>query len=320
MVKQPKFSIIVPIYNVEKYLSYCLESIIKQTVKDIEIICVNDGSTDNSLSILTEFAKIDDRIQIVNKANGGLSSARNIGLDVANGEYILFVDSDDMIKENTCDRLYMEMLQTNADVVVFGTEVFPWREADLHPWFKDVLRVDFRSYEGNCLKALFNENSSKPFVWNECYKREIIEQYNIRFDESLRYGEDMIFLFNIFPRISRIVYLPDVLYMYRCGREGSLMDNAAKNVEYKVQMHMQIVEKILADWYENGFLEQEMDSLYLWCLEFVLGEFDVMPLTETFKKETVKNYQKLLGEYGLNFRQKRKEYKLIEKKLQKIMN
>lgn len=96
----PKLSVIVPVYNVEKYLKECINSIINQTLKDIEIICVNDGSTDNSLKILEELSQLDNRIKIINKENGGLASARNAGMKVASGEYYTFIDSDDFIDTN----------------------------------------------------------------------------------------------------------------------------------------------------------------------------------------------------------------------------
>lgn len=101
-----KVTIIIPVYNVEKYLEKCLNSVICQTLKDIEIICVNDGSTDNSQQILKEYAQKDERIKIVDKKNGGLSSARNAGLDAATGEYCYFLDSDDWIELNTLEKLY----------------------------------------------------------------------------------------------------------------------------------------------------------------------------------------------------------------------
>ena len=110
MTKTPKISIIIPIFNVENYLAKCLDSIINQTLMDIEIICVNDGSKDNSVDILNTYAQRDKRITIINKANGGLSSARNAGIRVANGEYICFLDSDDYFEFNACERLYIEIL------------------------------------------------------------------------------------------------------------------------------------------------------------------------------------------------------------------
>ena len=106
MVKGPKISVVIPVYNVADYLSRCLESLRRQTLLDIEIICVNDGSTDNSLSLLNKYASLDKRIKIIQQENKGLSCARNIGLDYSTGEYILFVDSDDELEINAIENLY----------------------------------------------------------------------------------------------------------------------------------------------------------------------------------------------------------------------
>ena len=318
MCKNPKFSIVVPVYNVEPYLCFCLDSLVNQTLKDIEIICVNDGSTDSSLKTLEEYAKRDDRIQIVDKYNGGLSSARNVGLDLAEGEYVLFVDSDDYLEPNACERLFTEILQTNTDVIVFGTKIFPWRTREDQGWLYDVLSVRQILYEGDCCKALFREKASKPFVWNECYKRKVIEDNHIRFDESVRYGEDMIFLFTLFPRIKSVVYLPDLLYAYRCERDNSLMDAARKNFEWKMDMHLRIVDKILEDWSTNHFLKANMEELFYWAACFVLGEISCQSVTIEQERVIVRNFLDIINKYELKFETKEKRYKKISKYIAKF--
>ncbi len=110
----PFFSVIIPVYNVGKYLEECLESLLNQTLENIEIICINDGSTDNSLSILYEYRKKDKRVIVVNKSNGGVSSARNIGLRIARGEYIVFVDADDIAEKRLCERVWEEEKNTGG--------------------------------------------------------------------------------------------------------------------------------------------------------------------------------------------------------------
>ena len=121
MTSNVKVSVIVPVYNVEKYLKDCLNSVINQTLEDIEIICVNDGSTDNSLAILEDYAKKDSRIKIINQKNKGLSGARNTGMKHVQGEYILFLDSDDWLKEDALSELYWSHLDDNLDMLFFQT-------------------------------------------------------------------------------------------------------------------------------------------------------------------------------------------------------
>ena len=120
MNNQPKVSIIVPIYNVEEYLVKCLDSLVNQTLKEIEIICINDGSTDNSLEILKAYAQKDDRITVINKKNSGVSDARNTGLEMANGEYVMFVDSDDYLEIQTCQSIYEKIKKDNSNLLIFN--------------------------------------------------------------------------------------------------------------------------------------------------------------------------------------------------------
>ena len=125
MVKGPKVSVVIPVYNVADYLSRCLESLRCQTLLDIEIICVNDGSTDNSAEIIQEQMQIDSRIQLINKQNAGVAAARNTGIDAATGDMIVFLDPDDYLANNACERIYEERLNHYADVIVYGSIPFP---------------------------------------------------------------------------------------------------------------------------------------------------------------------------------------------------
>ena len=128
-----KVSIIVPVYNVEKYLRQCVDSIVNQSLKEIEIICINDGSTDNSLQILEGYAQRDKRIKIINKRNEGLSTARNTGMEYATGEYIGFVDSDDFINEKMYENLYKNAKSNKSDIVMCPAYVFDNNNPELNP-------------------------------------------------------------------------------------------------------------------------------------------------------------------------------------------
>lgn len=299
MEKHPKFSIIVPVYNVRNYLGICIESLVNQTLKDIEIICINDGSTDDSLNILQEYAKKDYRIKICDKLNGGSSSARNLGLDIAEGDFILFVDSDDILEKNACDRLYMEILQTGADIVVFGAKIFPQYVANRHAWLWDNLHVNLMHYTGNCVDALFKENSSKPFIWNKCYRQSIIKRNYIHFDEELSLGEDNLFLFEIFPKVDQVVYIPDQLYNYRCERKDSLMDKSVHELEWRMSMHLSVVEKIICAWESNKIIEQYNNDLCSWIIRFMADDLSNISLSVTMKKTIAQRTLDLLKNHGL---------------------
>ena len=182
-----KVSIIVPVFNVEQFLGKCLDSLVNQTLKDIEIICVNDGSTDNSLEILNNYAKQDLRIKIINKKNSGLSTARNTGMKIAQGKYIGFVDSDDWVDLDFYEKLYNSAIKNNADIAV--SEIY-----EVH-WNRKFYKQKFEKEKciENIEEKFYTLNIPEySYVWNKIYKRTKIEKYNFQFIPNLYY-EDRVF-------------------------------------------------------------------------------------------------------------------------------
>ena len=219
-----KISVIVPVYNTEAYLAECLDSLIHQTWTDLEIICVNDGSPDNSAAILAKYAEKDSRIRVITQKNGGLSSARNSGLRAATGEYVCFVDSDDRMEKIACERLAMEILGKQPDMIVFGANTIPEGALEQDPWLKFVLTPrDIMFRDGN-LNELLLEPGVRPFVWRNCIRRSLLEAQQLAFDESVRYGEDTVFQLCLLPACRRVSFISDRLYDYRKDRPGSLME------------------------------------------------------------------------------------------------
>lgn len=262
-------SIIVPVYNVEEYLALTLESAINQTYQDIEIICVNDGSTDNSLSILEAAALKDARIQIITKENGGLSSARNAGIQQAQGQYVCFLDSDDLLEPQACEVIVNTFKETNADVVTYGATPYPefrgytWLNEVLSP--RDVVYDEFRP-------SLLFEESSCPFVWRTACKTDFLKKHNLCFDEKLAFGEDQVFHFAVYPRSSKTVLISSKLLKYRVSRQGSLMFLRKKSVPEKIADHLAIVEEILKDWSLLGLTRKYSGEIILWSADFILPE------------------------------------------------
>jgi hypothetical protein len=180
------------------------------------------------------------------------------------------------------------------------------------------LQVSPRQYKGNCIKALFKEKASYPYVWNGCYSRRFLAKNKLHFDDELRFGEDMLFLFQVFPNVSNIVYIPDKLYQYRCDRKGSLMEEAEKNKVWKIQIIVKIVRKILKYWQEKEIIEANMDELYNWCLYFFLIQFNTDKLAQYYVRELARDYEQLLQEYGLHFTKKINSGRKFEIELKKI--
>lgn len=189
----PKVSVIIPVYNVEQYLRQCLNSIINQTLKDIEILCINDCSTDNSLKVLNDFALKDNRIKIVNlKQNQGVSNARNSGLDLAQGEYIYLIDSDDWLDDNYLETMVQKTEEVNSNILINANFVneYPDKQKKLYSKF-DFLKKDFEIIDSKIVQRFF-----PPVIWTRLYKRAYIEQYKFRFPQVKCGAEDICFAYS----------------------------------------------------------------------------------------------------------------------------
>ena len=227
-MKNEKVSIIVPVYNAEQYLGYTITSILKQTYKNIEIILVNDGSKDDSLIICQNYAAIDARVKVLDVPNGGVSNARNCGIESATGEYIQFVDSDDVITENMTERLVDTMHIYEADMVVCGMRYMVLegnRPVSSNDWLPQYLGKE-------CVlsREKFLGDFSRILLYtvllegpcNKLYKREYFDKYGLCFPLDKELGEDFLLNLQYFSRLKRIVFISDVLYFYLQWGKNSL--------------------------------------------------------------------------------------------------
>ena len=220
-MNNPLISIIVPIYNVEKYLSKCIDSIINQTLENIEIILVNDGSTDSCAEIIESYANKDNRIKVIHKKNGGQSSARNMGLDIAKGEYIGFVDSDDWLHYDMYENMYKSIKNANSDMCVCGREEYSedgklGYQNKLIDEIIDLDKYDIKDYISN---KLFYKHT--VVVWNKIYKREIIKNNMIRFEDVSYVGsEDALFNYQYLMHAKIITSINKIGYS-QLSRMGS---------------------------------------------------------------------------------------------------
>lgn len=220
-----KISVIVPVYNVENYLGQCLDSVVNQTFKDIEIICVNDCSTDNSLAILNEYAKKDSRIKVIDlDKNVGLACVRNIAHKYVTGEYIMYLDSDDWLELNACELAYNQIKHNNNDLVYFGIYIF---DDSKHTKYVDKKRLAvFEKYKNR--SNIRYSDIDEPFMsfcecWYKIYKTEFIKKYNLEFESGKTY-EDMPFYYNLILTDANFSVLDVPLYNYR-KRAGQITAN-----------------------------------------------------------------------------------------------
>lgn len=226
-----KLSVIIPVYNVEDYLDKCLDSVCNQTLTDIEIICIDDGSTDNSPNILNEYASKDSRIKIISKENGGQATARNLGILESQGEYLTFVDSDDFIEPDMFEKLYTKAKDNKLDIAMCKIATYDNQTGEIkdNVWYY-MLGV-FRDFE----KEIFNHRDTKEFTcniavtpYNKIYKTSLLKDNDILFPEGLIF-EDEKFFFDVYLRAKRVSIVDEFLYYYRVNRKGSTVDITKEN-------------------------------------------------------------------------------------------
>lgn len=206
MDKNIKVSVIIPIYNSKKFLNRCLDSIVNQTLKEIEIICINDGSTDKSEEIVKSYN--DERIVLISQENSGISVTRNRGMAIARGEYIGFVDSDDWLDLDFYEKLYEAAKKNDADIATAGI-------IRLHKWHKKFYIKFTQETVTNDIKQKVDlcEYPNKSYVWNKIYKTNKLQEHNLKFEEGRIY-EDIIFTPQALYYLDKMVTVPDTYYYY----------------------------------------------------------------------------------------------------------
>ncbi len=284
-----KISIIIPVYNVGKFLDKTLNSLINQTYKNIEIICVNDGSTDNSLEILQKFTEKDKRIKVLTQPNSGPATARNNGLENMTGKYVMFCDADDWFEPTMAEEMINAIEENNADFVVCDTNVVDE--------FEGIDRCDSRngykiSYEGLKKFNSFQEIQNVSFtLWNKIFKKSIIDKHNISFPDGNYYYEDTAFTFQYLLASNHAFFINKKLYNYFRRDEGSLMQHYSavlKNPFGRAGLLHFIYGKLK----ENKVIEQKWDSFaFFYKKQFEFGH--KVSAIET-KKQLVLNELKWL--------------------------
>jgi len=223
-------SIIVPVYNVEKYISICIDSLINQTLKSIEIILINDGSTDNSGLIADEFSKFDTRIKVIHKINGGLSSARNEGLMIASGRYISFIDSDDWVEPTMMEDMYNAAVEINADILVSGVIVeYPLENRTVINNLQESISTQDMRQLGNVYWKLHNAKLSN-YAWNKLFKNSFIRDIGLKFIIDGMPAEDLFFNLSSFSHAKSIGVLNHAYYHYIKRDESSILTKYQENI------------------------------------------------------------------------------------------
>ena len=265
---KPKVSVIIPIYNVEAYLTECLNSIVNQTFDDIEIILVDDGSTDLSSNIMKEFAQKDSRIIIHSQTNKGVSAARNSGISLASGEYILFVDSDDSILENSIETIYKQATETNADIVI-GNVLYCFQDGRQLIVFPRTQELNNIIIPGDiCFMKFMEINAYPPLTCLYFIKREFIIKNELYFKKNVIHEDELWCVQALFN--ARRVSLIDFYYYFYRQREGSIM-NADNNL-FRINSILKVVhelDKFAQEFYKKKYISKESIG-YIYLRIFVI--------------------------------------------------
>lgn len=258
-----KITVIVPVYNVEEYLADCLDSLIDQTYKDIEIVCVNDGSTDSSGEILDEYARKDCRIKVITKKNGGLSSARNAALEKCHTKYVMFCDSDDTFNKGMCEEMLNEIEKEGSDLVACGQNIIYRAHEEMKESDENYYRLKYSGKKNINDKIIIDTDVS---VLNKIFRMGIIQKNDIKFPNGLN-NEDFYF-YNAYMSVAETIsFVNKPLYNY-VRRENSIMSNNFESSTYSID-HLKIAEKLFGFYKKNHYLEKHTDLFWKqWLLSY----------------------------------------------------
>ncbi|MDR0968825.1 MAG: glycosyltransferase [Holosporaceae bacterium] len=273
----PKVSVIVPIYNVEKFLADCLNSVVNQTLKDIEIICVNDGSTDGSRKILEEFAAKDGRFVVIDQENKGQGAARNLGLDIAKGEYIGFVDGDDWIELDFFEKLYNAAKKYNADMIC--GEIIR-----RYPSSKCRYKLKFKGEKLYCLtteKFKITESPRRCYIFNKIYKKTELDARCVRFPEGI-FFEDIGFSIRALYFLKTLVTIPGAIYNYRVNYKSTTREMTDRKQQDLLSARRDFIQfsrehHIVCD--EKFYIKRK-----------IVYKFLSLPIMKVYEWETIKKY------------------------------
>jgi glycosyltransferase involved in cell wall biosynthesis len=305
----PKVSIIVPVYNTEKFLERCLASVCGQILKEIEIICINDGSTDSSLEILREYAARDSRITIINQKNEGPANARNKGLQVAAAPYIGFVDSDDFIAPDMYEKMYNAIITNDVDFVECGAEpIFTYT-----PNNEDGLRHYFSNENLNGIVRepdIFINTSNE--IWRNLFKKELITKYHLVFSEDLKISDDSLFVKSYKSIVQSGFYIQEKLYIYFCY-ENSIMGKTYNKKQEKQITELFIKVKMFYSFLKSNdifeqrkyffwdFFVNNVNYFYEWASPEIIKSYGIGMVRDLFEIEDICKLAKEKNKTFLDF-------------------
>lgn len=302
MQGKKEISIIVPIYNVEKYLGQCIQSVLDQTFSDFELILIDDGSTDSSLEICDKYANKDSRIRVIHKENKGVAAARNTGLNLCEGRYICFLDSDDYLEKDYLEYLYRKIENSNYDFVSCTANFVD--EDGKFIKRNDYGVNEFEINKDNVFDIYMKSNIIEDVVWNKIYKKEVFK--DLRYVEGLIY-EDSEMIIRLLKRIKKALFTKAYKYNYRI-RKGSILNYQDSNVENKkfhikkidlLMVYELILRELKGTKYENCYIRQILFTCSKLWSDSRFSTTEEKKKSRKVIKKYYKNYKKYLFHRGI---------------------
>ena len=315
---EPFLSVIIPVYNAEKYLNECIEALLNQKFKDCEFIFINDGSTDNSINIIKDYINKASRIKLLNQKNKGVSEARNVGILNSSGKYITFVDADDCIDKYIYKKAYEVLSKNDWDVLIYNIE----QEMD---GYKNIINYDFpsqKTFEEEYIKEhimpIFIREDKLNSVCNKVYKKSFISSHSIKFPKEIALGEDCIFNINVFNQISKCGYLNYTGYYYREAK-----NSATRNIHFEsdIKRALDIYKLDYNKIYNIKMEKDKLKELKSIRLINTIKAYIYIIFKNNYNRKTTKNYIKKIL-YNDNIQQALKVYKQnvrINSRYEKVM-
>lgn len=301
---KPLISVIIPIYNVEQYLRQCLDSLVNQTLKDIEIICVNDGSPDKSIDILNEYKEKDNRIVVINQMNSGVSIARNKGISIACGEFLMFVDGDDWVDTSMCEKLYKTATDENADCVMCSYQKeFEDHSVNSHIFNKDRIVLKGNDVKNNFHRQLFGlvgDELSNPqngdIIVSPCmqlFKIDVCKNVEFIDIKEICTFEDGLYQIGVYENCDTFVYIDEPLYHYRKTNEQSLTTKYRPDLFEKWQHLFDIMQGIIDEKkYDKKYNEALNNRIALSMIGLGLNEISAKDKSISKKARRLKQILK----------------------------
>lgn len=286
--QMPIVSVIVPVYNVAEFLPKCLQCLADQTISEIEILCVDDGSCDDSPELIKAFREKDARFSLLQQRHWGVSAARNLGIDSAQGKYVIFIDGDDWTDTDMLRRMVECAEKTACDMVVCSADVHFEQTGIRGKRRRESLQAALTVPQEQLLQndcsdfpwKIIGMPGGWPFIWNKLIRKDLLQQHQIRFAEQLKLGEDGVFLQMLLQYVDQVAFIKPALYHYRYQRKASATVSLYESKAIRFQQHICVVEVLIRGFFERDILKKNGERLVQWVLRFLYDDFVRLPAEE----------------------------------------